>query len=117
MTIKEIPYTVYPPCEERTEWTIRFHNVNNIGGGGNTFKEALVDAYKNLEFEIDYLKGDGIDILKDTEKLVITMDDDFYSHKQDFIKSALKQATPQTLPQAMIGAITKTFNMKEIIKE
>lgn len=67
MEIKELPYTVYPPCGERTEWTVRFHCVNNIGGGGVTFEEAVDDAYQNVEFEIDYLKGKGIDILKDLE--------------------------------------------------
>lgn len=67
LTIKQIPYTVYPPCGERTEWTVRFHDVNNIGGGGDTFEEALADAYGNVEFEIDYLKSKGIDILKDLE--------------------------------------------------
>ena len=64
MTIKQLPYTVYPPCGKRTEWTVRFHKINNIGGGGDTFEEALADAYKNVEFEIDYLKSKGIDILK-----------------------------------------------------
>lgn len=59
MEIKELPYTVYPPCGKRTEWTVRFHCV--------TFEEAVDDAYQNVEFEIDYLKGKGIDILKDLE--------------------------------------------------
>lgn len=67
LTIKQIPYTVYPPCGESTEWTVRFHDVNNIGGGGDTFEEALKDAYENAEFEIDYLKSKGIDILKDLD--------------------------------------------------
>lgn len=64
MKIKQLPYTVYPPCGERTEWTVRFHTINNIGGGGDTFEEALADAYENVEVEIDYLKSKGIDILK-----------------------------------------------------
>lgn len=44
MTIKELPYTVYPPCGKRTEWAVRFHTINNIGGGDDTFEKALADA-------------------------------------------------------------------------
>lgn len=67
LTIQQLSYTVYPPCGERAEWTVRFHDVNNIGGGGDTFEEALADAYENVEFEIDYLKSKGIDILKNLD--------------------------------------------------
>ena len=54
--LKKFKFEVYPPKVTRTEWTIRFPDVNNIGGGGDTFEEALADAYENLDAEIAYLE-------------------------------------------------------------
>lgn len=58
--LKKFKFEVYPPNGKRTEWTVRFPDVNNIGGGGDTFEEALADAYENLEAEISYLEDSNL---------------------------------------------------------
>lgn len=42
------------------EWAARFPEVNNVGGGGDTPNEALLDAYENLKAELEFLKDNGI---------------------------------------------------------
>lgn len=117
-----------------TEWVVRFPEVNNCGGSGQTVELAIQDAYENLAFELSMMEEEGKPLppVKSKEnysgKLLVRMpkslherlsqlaDEEEVSINQ-FVVAALSEKVGLYNSLETVGAYGITKGMEKVLKK